>query len=334
MTPRLLIIFCAALLAAAQLPAAEPAPPAQSYALLIGGLPGPEPYLHRYEDWLGRFKKYLTTSSKLPAANVTVLSSDAATSEAIVSAIGKLGHRIKPRDQFILFIVGHGEVSGPVPTLTLRGPDLSGPQLAAALKGIASKNQIILNFSASSGDFLKYLASPVRVNITANSPSEAEEPIFAEFFLRGLESKRADPDNTITLLSAYNWAAKQTASWIARWRQSGGFEPDSQMWKANGKETVEIFEKLYPNVPTRKLDPSSVRNVEDAEVEMAPPGGDITNAWIDRRVIGEHALLEDCGKEIGVAFFGEKGCQPILGINTQDPGYVAGGVVLGEPQNP
>ena len=338
MLHRLLLSLSATFLVASLLTAAEtPAAPAQSYALLIGGMGGKEPYVNWYPDWVSRFQKYLTKSAALPAANVISLSGDAATTEAVLGAIDQLGKRIKPQDQFILFMVGHGEIAPPAPTLILPGPDLSAPQLAAALKKIASQNQIILNFSASSGDFLKPLASPARINLTATSPSEVEEPVFAEFFLRGLESKRAgvDANGGITLLKAYNWAAQQTSLWIARWTQTGGKEEGTQKWKANGRETIEIFEKLYPNNAMRKLDPASNRSVEDAPVELLPANGEVTSEWIMRRVIDEHAMLEDTGKETGVSVFGEKGnYQPILGEKPKDTGYVAGHAVLGKPRNP
>ena len=330
---RMLLVLCAVLPAAAPLSAAEPTKPGQCYALLIGGLPGPEPFNRWYADWLARFQSYLTKSAGVPAANITALSGPAATGEAITGAIAKLAQRVKPEDQLIVFIVGHGEILGPSPTLILPGPDLSAPQLSAALAGIPAKNQIILNFSSSSGDFLKHLAAPGRINLTATSPTELNDPVFAEFFLRGLESNRADTDHkgSISLLKAYNWAAQQTATWIARWKQTGSGDAPPILWKADGKEAVAIFEKLYPNIPGRKLDPTSDRKSEDAAIEIQPPAGQLTEAWVGRRVIDEHAMIEDCGKEIGVAALGENGCQPILGEQANDPGNLAGQVILGHP---
>lgn len=321
-------------------PSAQPAPvqpaqPGQCYALLVGGLAGSKPYDRWYADWLGRFQAYLTKSAAVPAANVTVLSGTGATSDAITGAIAKFAQRVKPQDQFILFITGHGEINEPAPRLILPGPDLSAPQLSAALEGLAAKNQVVLNLSASSGGFLRFLASPTRINLAATSPTETEEPVFAEFFLRGLESKRADTDHkgSITLLKAFNWAAQQTVLWIARWTDTGGGKvTDPKIWKASGKETVQIFEKLYPNIPERKLDPTCDRNAADAVVPLQPPSGtDIPKEWSGRRIISEHAMLEDCGKDLGVAVVGEKGvCEPIVGANPQDPGYLAAHTILGQ----
>jgi hypothetical protein len=322
---------------AAVLPAvAEPPQPAHTYALLVAGLGGQEPYAHWYDDWTDRFQKYLTGPAGVPAANVTLLTHGAATAEAITGTLGKLAQQIQPQDQFILFIVGHGEMSGTTPTLILPGPDLTADQLSAALAGIASKNQVILNFSASSGDFLIHIAAPDRVNITATSPTEMNEPVYAEFFLRGLESKRAatNTNGPINMLDAYNWATQQTALWIVRWEETGVPENGDQTnaaWKASGKETIEIFEKLYPNIPGRKLDPASDPNGVDQVGELSPPDGQVTEAWKSRRVIDEHATIEDCGQEIAVSALGDKGFQPILGAKPGDPGYLSKLTVLGVP---
>jgi len=313
-----------------------PVPPAnqgQTYALLIGGLSGQEPYGRWYADWLTRLQGYLTKTAHVPADHIISLSGKEATLEAVTAAFAKLGQGAKPQDQFILFIAGHGEMGSGVPTLTLPGPDPTAPQVAALLNAFPAKNQVVLNFSASSGDFLKALSGPGRVTIAATSPTELEEPVYAEFFLRGLESKRADADKngTVTMLEAYNWAATQTVLWIARWQMtSDPKELDFTTWKGDGKETVEIFEKLYAGVPTRKLDPKSDRAAADAVVALEPPGGQVTPEWVMRRAIDEHALLEDCGQGIGVSVIGDKGIQPILGQKPGDPGYLAAHTVLGQ----
>jgi len=325
-------------------PAQQPAPaPGQTYALLIGGLGGQGPYGAWYADWLNRFHSYLTKSANVPDANITALADKEATLDAITAAFGKIAQRAQPQDQFVLFIVGHGDLSGSAPTLILAGPDATATQIAALLTTVPAKNQVVLNFSASSGDFVKALSAPGRVILAATSPTELEEPVYAEFFLRGLESKRADLDNngTITMLEAFNWAAQQTAFWIARWQETDtGVSTDADatkppgptVWKASGKETVEIFEKLYAGVPMRKLDPTSDRNAADAPADLVPPGGQVTADWATRRVVDEHAVLEDSGQGLGVSIITDKGIQLILGQKPGDPGFLAAHTVLGKAE--
>jgi hypothetical protein len=340
---RLVFFLLVGFLTADRLPADPPAPGGLGYAILVGGLGGQAPYGAWYADWLARFQSYLVNKAHLPPDHIVLLSGQGATLDAITAAFHQLAKSAQPKDQLILFIVGHGEISGPTPKLTLKGPDPSPLQIAALLDSFPAKNQVILNFSASSGDFLKALSAPNRVNLTATSPTEIEEPVFPEFFLRGLESGRADADKngTVTLLEAYNWAAQQTAWWIARWDETDSgkmTDPDKPapptIWKASGKETIEIFEKLYAGVPYRKLDPSSDRNAPDAPVALVPPGGQVTLDWQNRRVVDEHALLEDSGQGIGVSVITDTGLQPILGLNPGDPGYLAAHTVLGIPAAP
>lgn len=317
-----------------------PAPAGQTYAVLIGGLDGQEPYGRWYNDWLTRFQTYLTSNAHVPPANITLLSGKDATFDAITAAFQKFAQHAQPQDQLILFILGHGEITDPAPKITLAGPDPTPPQVAALLNSFPAKNQIVLNFSASSGDFIKALSAPNRVNISATSPTEIEEPIFAEFFLRGLESKRADADKNgaVTMLEDFNWAAQQTALWIARWNETdpGKMTDPTKpapptVWKASGKETIEIFEKLYADVSNRKLDPASDRTVADADVALVPPGGQVTGTWANQRIVDEHAMLEDCGQGIGVSIITDKGFQPVLGLKSGDPGYLAAHTVLGAP---
>lgn len=303
------------------LAAVTSAPAGTTYALLVGGI-GQAPYNRWTGDWLARFDSHLTKKCGVPASQVQILSGAAATSKAILNSIRELGTRLQPEDQFILLLSGHGE-NADIPTFAVQGPDLSAQQLAEALHALPAKNQIILNFSASSGDFLKSLAAPNRVNIAATSPSEIKQPVFAEFFLRGLESGRGGT----TVLEAFNWAAQQTPLWIARWSLT-----ESGKWKANGRETIEIFKKLYADVLSRALDPASDSKQEDAPVELHPPNGEVTPAWSNRRVVDEHAVLEDCGLDIGVAVLGDSGIQPLVGAKENDPGYLAGKTVFGKPQ--
>lgn len=301
--------------------AAASAPAATTYALLVGGI-GEEPYTRWTSDWLGRFQSHLTKKLEVPASQITVLSGDPATSEAITNAIGELAARMQAQDQFLLVLSGHGE-NLDVPTFAVRGPDLSAQQLAEALKSIPAKSQIILNFSASSGDFLKSLVAPNRINVAATSPGEIKQPVFAEFFLRGMESGRGGT----SVLDAFNWAGQQAPLWIARWSLT-----ESGSWKASGRETVEIFKKLYAGTPSRRLDPASDASSEDALVELYPPNGEVTPAWSTRRVVDEHALIEDCGLEVGVGVLGDAGLQPLAGAKEKDPGFLAARTVIGKPQ--
>lgn len=319
----------------------------QCYAVIVGGLPGTEVHARRYKDWMGRFHVYLSEKMKVPAGNITVLSGSRdfmkpfvtgeSTHEAIMKALKETSKKLKEEDQFVLILFGHGVLTEKPPTLVLRGQDLNAADLARELNEMTARNQVVLNLSASSGSFLPLLARKGRVNISATSLMEGNEPILAEFFLRGLESGRADGgnnpgDGTITVLEIYNWAVDQTSQWIMRAKKYNGEEG----WTINGRESVEIFEKLYSGADgapgVRKLSSQSKRNVEDERVRLKPEGGFADETWSGRRMLSEHALLEDCGEETAVGALGVTSYEPVTAGKSGEPGHLAGQTVIGIPK--
>jgi hypothetical protein len=345
---RTFMLLClAGAVAATAVPAAGEGPPGACHAVLVGAMPGEELYARHYRDWLKRFHSHLTQTMGVPAANVVVLSGDKdfkdpvvsglATAESVKKALADAAAKVRPDDQFILFMVGHGVVTEKAPTLVLPGPDITAQELADALAAVPARNQVVLNLSSASGSAAALLARKGRVVVAATSPMEGNEPVFPEFFLRGIESKRADgegapaagaKDGQVTLLEAYNWATREAALWISRMKKAGG------EWKLDGKESVEIFEKLYGSPPgapgTQKLAADSDRAKPDEPVAIKPPGGKIDESWLTRRVVSEHAVLEDCGEKDGVSAIRDEGYEALAGKRPGEPGNLARLVVVGK----
>ncbi len=322
----------------------------EARALLVSGLPGSDLFAERQQDWLGRFQSYL---KKQGVKDITVLNGakKESTLKALDQQLQKLAERIKADDQFILIVLGHGSLVDTKSKLILPGPDLTPELLAARLSAITAANQVVLNLSGAGGDFLMQTAAVGRVNITANAPSETSDPIYAEFFLRALESGRADgsggkKDGKITLLEAYSWAAYQTAQFVAR--QKGKIQMDGSFeWEVVGKDTVKTFKKLYDGkagrTGARILAASSQPGVDDPIVKFGtPPPGATKKAdfnkdyWNWRRVPMEHALLEDTGEETGVYGIHPtedgKGFVAMTAETPEDPGFLAGRVILGKTE--
>ena len=324
-------------------------PRGQVHVLVVGGLPGSPVYARRYQDWIRRFHAYFTGVQKVPAGNIVVISGDADFRDPIVRGpadaasvrkeLAAMAARVGPDDQFVLLLLGHGGVTDPIPTLVLPGKDIAAPEIAEGLERIAATNQVVLNFAASSGAMIKPLAKKGRVQVSALRPMEANEPVYPEFFLRGLESGAADgaeapdagrKDGTITLLEAYHWSARQTALWIVRQRKTAGA---GDPWRLDGRTSVEVFEKLTKGEEgqfgARRLDPESDRAAPDADAPLVPPGGAIDATWNGKRVVTEHAALEDGGGEFpGVALQGD-GFKPLAGKAAGEPGALARRAVLG-----
>ncbi len=339
---------------------AVPALPAgKSYMLAVGGMPGSPVFARRYRDWLTRLHGHMTGAAGVPAANVVVLSGDKsfkasflqgkATTAGVLAALEKLAAKTTADDQFILFLVGHGTNIEGEYRLQLPGRDLMATQLAAALKKIKAKNQVVLNFSGSGGGFLAELIAPGRVNITANAEGENSEPVFAEFFLQGLETKKADGeggkrDGRISVLEAYNYAVYNLAQWVCRQKVVVGGD-GSRSWAVSGKESVRLFKKLYgggkDEIGARVLSAASRAEAPDPKVIIRVPTGPETKEpgfnkeyWTGRRTVVEHALLEDCGEDEGGVYglipaTDRKNYLPLNGRVPDGPGHLAGRTVLG-----
>jgi len=321
------------------------------YAVLVGGTPGSPMYSARYQDWIKRFKAYLSKTG-VPAENIMVLSGDPSFkdavqivkgSEDVVKAISKMGEKGSPDDQFILFMVGHGYSMEPDSSFALPVKDLRPTELKQALSGVKSRRPLILNFSTSSGGFLSAIAEKARINVTATNGPESNAPVFAEFFLRGIESGRADGegasrDGRVTVLEAYNWATCQTALWTVRQTADG------EEWAVEGRESCEIFKKLYvfPNDPEgKKMSAKSKTEAPDAvfNLTMITEGAkeevDASKKfWNGRRGILEHALIEDCGESVGISALStgeenKKGYAPISPAAPKDTGYLSARTMIG-----
>ncbi len=294
-----------------------------SYALLVAGTPDSAVYARRYNDWLSRMDGVLRKAG-VPAKNIRVLSADpdykatavwaSANAANLARAFTEIGGGMKPADRFFLVLFGHGVAGEKPPTFVVPGPQPSAEDFAKWLDALPAQNQIVLNFSASSGVFLPFLAKKGRINLSALAPTEGSEAVLPEFFLRGVEAGRADADKdgSVTLLEAFNWSAWEVAQWTNRQVQMGQFVTRGMKrvfvprgdWRMDGKETVEIFHKLCDGADSdpgaRKLAPESDGKGADPVVAIRPAGGQLTQEWTQRRILGEHAHLEDCGVAPGV----------------------------------
>ena len=160
---------------------------ARGHALLVGGHPGSAVYARRYRDWLRRFHSYLTREAGVPEGNLLVISDDdgfedghvrgKASAETIPEALGEMAGKVRPADQFVLVLVGHGAITGEPPTFVVRGPDPDADVFRRGLDAIKARNQVVLNFTSSSGAFARHLRGRNRVNIAANSATEGVEPV-------------------------------------------------------------------------------------------------------------------------------------------------------------
>jgi hypothetical protein len=224
---------------------------------------------------------------------------------------------LERQDQFILILAALGQINEPVGKLCLPGPDLEADDLAERLGKLPTSKIVIINTAGGGADFLKGYLSDGRVILTAaGAESDGSQTYFAEFFLRGYETARADADGDriINMLEAYVYAGKETCNFYHR--QYMLLAKDQRLatgqpipWLVRGKETREIWRRLYAGtsnvlaVPQRLEKgqeplPADLDNEPDPECKFGRFGPD----WYYRRVLGERSRLDDTGSSVK-AFF-------------------------------
>jgi hypothetical protein len=219
----------------------------------VGGQPGGK---------LGFDAAHLVILTETPQAGEAV--SNAANVKA---ALQKLAPLVKKDDQLFVMLIGHGSGSGADAKFNLVGPDLTAAEWNALLKPVLGRVAFV-NASSASAGFLKTLAAPERVVITAtNSPAQVYHPMFAQAFIEALTSGAADLDKNdrISLWEAFVYASKlveqhyQRAGTLATEHAVLDDSGDGVGRDASAKTTgVTLASLTYLDLPaaTRSADPA------------------------------------------------------------------------------
>ncbi len=191
--------------------------------LVVTGLAGEPQYVERF----GKFGKTVVEAAKqrwgLGEAQVTWLAETAATEapvrgratrDAVLAALARLANETGPDDVVVVVMAGHGSEQGTEPRLNLPGPDLTGTDLAMALGAFEKQLVVVINTASASGGFVKALAGPRRIVVTATkSGFERNATMFGDFFARALASDEADTDKNgrVSVAEAYQFARGEVA---------------------------------------------------------------------------------------------------------------------------
>ena len=347
---------------------AAPEKPPVTRAILVAGLGGSKQHSRLLADWIARFHSVLTGKCGLKADHVVVLTEtedlkarpprQKSTTKNLKAAMEKAARQLGPRDQFVLVLVGHGQINEEVGKLCLPGPDIKAPELGDLLDALPTERVVIIHAASGGADFLKSSLRPGRVIVTASGyETEGTQTYFAEFFLRGFETGRADlnKDKVIDMLEAYAYAARETAMFYYRQylveRPDLGERvkpiPGKLYWLVRGKETRAVWKKLYADTDNILARPHKRRNDEgklvddlpkdlDAEPDTTPQFGRFDKHWHYRRVLAEHARLDDNGtsKEAFFLWKPYKFQKLPKDLEPGQAGYLARRTILGRPDGP
>jgi hypothetical protein len=203
-------------------------PPADpnKFALIVSGASGEETYARRFAQWTAELRRALVERLGFDEARLTVLTESPeaglgprATAEELRRAFETLRGAAGPESTVFIFLIGHGTFDGRAAKFSLVGPDLSAADYAGLINGLAAKRVVVFNMASASGEFIKPLSAAGRVVVTATrSGQEQNATRFPENFIAALGSREADADQNgrVSVLEAFNYAARLTAEYYAR----------------------------------------------------------------------------------------------------------------------
>jgi hypothetical protein len=201
-------------LAGSQENASRPKPtvaqPGTRRALVICGLPGDNDHRKLFGQTVEKLCGALTNRLSFAPSEVLVRfgtpaqagdgpavakSRGLSTREGIAADVDELKKRLVPEDTLWVIVVGHTYYDNRHSHLNLPGPDLDEREFGKLFTELKAREQVFFITTAASGFFLKRLAAPGRIVITATeADQEVNETIFPHALADTLAAPSADID--------------------------------------------------------------------------------------------------------------------------------------------
>jgi len=137
-----------------------------------------------------------------------------ATRDELTKALDGIAKKAAADDLVFMILIGHGSDDNRIAKFNLPGPDISAPEIDAALKKMPTKQIVIVNTASASGPFIEALSAPGRTVVTATrNGAEHFTTLFGGYFVEALTSPAADADKNkrISVLEAFQYAKTEVA---------------------------------------------------------------------------------------------------------------------------
>ena len=181
----------------------------QTHLLVITGVPGDDEHAKKFEQWATTFIETAKKKEAVSESNITFLSGSGANKPAVEKAFADIGTKVKPNDELFVLLIGHGSFDGTTAAFNIPGPDLTADDYAKLLSKFSAQRVVFVNTSSASGAFLKPLAAPGRIIVTATKTGgERNETEFGQYFTAAFGDEAADRDRNghVSIAEAFDYA--------------------------------------------------------------------------------------------------------------------------------
>jgi hypothetical protein len=192
-------------------------------ALIVCGLPGDDEHRTLYAEAVEKIAKALVDRCGFEASNVWVRfgvepkdgdgpalkrSRGLSNIEGLSADAEALRLASTADDSAWVIVLGHGHFDGRRSHLNIPGPDLSDQAFGRLFEGLKAKEQVFMITTSASGFFLKPLAKPGRIAITATEPDqEVNETLFplalADMLVATPPEADRDKDGSLSVFELY-----------------------------------------------------------------------------------------------------------------------------------
>lgn len=198
------------------------APSPGTRLLVVSGAGGDAQYRETFHTLGAKLAGTAVTHLGLSDSSVIFLAEDSArppargrsTRAGLTAALAEMARRARSDERIVIVLIGHGSHQGGTSRFNLPGPDIAAGELAQELERFGSRTVAVVNTSSASGEWVRPLAAPNRVVITATkSGFEGNATLFPRFFVDAFATDGADTDKdgSVSLLEAYQFARREVA---------------------------------------------------------------------------------------------------------------------------
>ena len=195
-----------------------------SFALIITGASGGAEYAETYDRWRQELVTALRAQPEFRDDHLTVLAETPgprvgrASRAGVTRALDRIRVRMTADSVLLIVLFGHGSYDGVDAKFNLVGPDLGAGAWDTLLDQMPGR-VVVVNTTAASFPFLRRLAGPGRIVITATASSvQRYDTIFPEFFVAAFTDESADRDKNgrVSVWEAFEFASAGVRRWFQR----------------------------------------------------------------------------------------------------------------------